>query len=283
MDSSGNAYVTGWFESSVTFHSVDGKDVTITGLSGPVQTAPDYPDDAFVVKYDSHGNVKWVNDIGGYLAQRKAIAVSPKGKVSITGLLGSINGTPTQATTIVTSQPGGANVNLGGGQLTSPYNKDVVIATYNSSGVLLSATRLGGSQDDAGGGIAYDSQENLYVAGVFQGGLDIQDHSLVGTKPYNLFLLKEVPSGWVAWAKRADGAGTNAFADSPRIAVESEDTVLVIGSFQNTATFGGLTLNNAGLEDIYLAELKGGPCTFNFFPLTTTLANGTTFSMSRMG
>jgi hypothetical protein len=283
VDSSGNAYVTGWFESSVTFHSADGKDVTITGFSGPVQTAPDYPDDAFVVKYDSKGNVKWVNDIGGYLAQGKAIAVSPKGKISLTGLLGSINGTFAQATTIVTSQPGGANVNLGGGKLTSPYNKDVIIATYNSSGVLLNATRLGGSQDEAGGGVAYDDEENLYVAGVFQSGLDIQGHSLVGTKPYNLFLMKQAPSGWVAWAKKADGAGTNAFGDSPRIAVESEDTVLVTGSFQNTATFGGLTLNNAGLEDIYWAELKGGACTFNFFPLTTTLANGTTFSMSPNG
>jgi hypothetical protein len=284
LDSSGNAYVTGWFESSVTFHSADGKDVTITGLSGPVQTLPDFPDDAFVVKYDSNGNVKWVNDIGGYLAQGKAIAVSPKGKISITGLLGNINGAPAQSVTIVTSQPGGTNVNLGGGQLTSPYNKDVVIATYNSSGVLLNATRLGGSQDEAGSGIAYDDEENLYVAGVFQGGgFDIQGHSLVGTKPYNLFLFKEAPSGWIAWAKKADGAGTNAFDDSPRIAVESEDTVLVTGAFQNTATFGGLTLNSAGAEDVYLAELKGGPCTFTFFPLTATLSNGTVFSMSPNG
>jgi hypothetical protein len=283
VDASGSAYITGWFESSATFHSADGKDVTITGLSGPVQTAPDYPDDAFVVKYDSNGNVKWVNDIGGYLAQGKAIAVSPKGKISLTGLLGNINGTPAQAMTIVTSQPGGANVNLGGGKLTSPYNKDVIIATYNSSGVLLSATRLGGPQDEAGAGIAYDNEENLYVAGVFQAGLDIQGHSLVGTKPYNLFLFKEAPSGWIAWAKKADGAGTNAFDDSPRIAVESEDTVLVTGSFQNTATFGGITLNSPGAEDVYLAELKGGPCTFTFFPLTATLSKGTVFSMSPNG
>jgi hypothetical protein len=283
MDFSGSAYVTGWFESLATFHSADGKDVTITGLSGPVQTAPDYPNDAFIVKYDSNGNVKWVNDIGGYKAIGTDIATSPKGKITLTGFIGNVNnGAPSQAATIVTSQPGGTSVNLGGGQFTVPYNKDVVIATYNSSGVLLKANRVGGSQDEAGSGIAYDDQGNLYVEGVFQAGLNIQGHSLTGTKPYNVFVVKEAPTGWVAWVKKADGAGTNSFEDDPRIAVESEDTVLVTGAFQNTAVFGGITLNSAGAEDIFLAELRGS-CTFTFFPLTTTLPNGTTFSMSPNG
>jgi hypothetical protein len=282
-DSSGSAYVTGWFESSATFHSADGNHVTLTGLSGPVQNAPDYPNDGFIVKYDSHGNVKWVNDIGGYKATGTDIAVSPTGKISITGFIGNIHGTPSQAMTIVTSQPGGTNVNLGGGKLTSPYNKDVVITTYNSSGVLLKATRLGGSQNEAGSGIAYDHEGNLYVDGLFQAGLTIQGHALTGTQPYNLFVMKEAPSGWVAWVKKADGAATNAFPDSLRIAVESEDTVLVTGVFQNTATFGGLTLNSGGAEDVFLAELQGGACTFTFFPLTATLPDGTTFSMSPNG
>jgi len=283
VDSSDSAYVTGWFESSATFHSKDGNDVTLTGLSGPVQNAPDYPDDAFIVKYDSHGNLKWVNDIGGYKAIGTDIATSPKGKISLTGFIGNINaGTPSQAVTIVTSQPGGTNVNLGGGKFTVPYNRDVVIATYKSSGVLLRATRLGGSQTEAGSGIAYDQQGNLYVEGVFQSGLNIQGHFLSGAKPYNMFLMKEAPTGWVAWVKKADGAGTNSFEDNPHITVESEDTVLVTGAFQNTAIFGGLTLNSAGAEDIFLAELKAS-CTFTFFPLTTTLPNGTTFSMSPNG
>src|SRR6266480_1916913 len=282
-DSSGSAYVTGWFESSATFHSADGNDVTITGFSGPVQSGPDYPNDAFIVKYDSNGNLKWVNQIGGYVAVGMDIAVTPTGKISLTGRIGNIpGGTASQATTIVTSQPGGTNVNLGSGQLTSPYNKDVVIATYNSSGVLLRATRLGGSQDEGGSGVAYDQQGNLYVAGVFQAGLTIQGHLLTGTKPYNLFVVKEAPTGGVAWVKKADGAGTNAFANNPRVAVESEDTVLVTGAFQNAATFGATALNSAGAEDIFLAKLQAS-CTFTFFPLTTTLSNGTTFSMSPNG
>jgi hypothetical protein len=173
-------------------------------------------------------------------------------------------------------------VNLGGGKLTCPYNRDVVVATYNASGALLRATRLGGSQHEAGSGIAYDQQENLYVEGVFQAAFNIQGHSLTGTKPYNMFAMKQAPTGFVAWVKKADGAGTNSFEDNPRIAVESEDTVLVTGAFQKTASFDGVTLNTAGAEDIFLAELRAS-CTFIFFPLTTTLANGTVFSMSPNG
>jgi len=278
VDSSGSAYVTGWFESSATFHSADGNDQTLTGLSGPVQTPPDYPDDTFIVKYDGNGNLKWVNQIGGYKAIGNDIAVSPKGKVSVTGFIGNINGAPSQTKTIVTSQPGGTNANLGGGKLTSPYNKDAVIATYNSLGVLLRATRLGGSQDEAGSGIAYDQQENLYVEGVFQTAINIQGHSLTGAKPYNMFVMKQAQTGFVSWVKKADGAGSNSFEDNPRIAVESEDIVLATGAFQKTASFDAVTLNSAGAEDIFLAELNAS-CTFTFFPLTTTLANGTVFSM----
>ena len=224
-----------------------------------------------------------MNDIGGYKASGLDIATSPNGKISLTGFIGNVNnGTPSQAVTIVTSQPGGTNVNLGGGKFTNPYNRDVVIATYNSSGVLLNASRLGGSQNEAANGIAYDQQGNLYVQGVFQARLNIQGQSLTGTKLYNAFVVKQTPTGSVAWVKKADGAGTGSFEDNSGIAVESEDTVLVIGAFRNTAIFGALTLNIAGAEDIFLAKLRPS-CTFTFFPLTATLGNGTTFSMSPNG
>ena len=102
------------------------------GFSEPVQSFPDYPGDAFVVKYDENGNVKWVNHVGGYKAIAIDIATSHDGKVSITGFIGNIaNSHPPQAATIVTSQPGGKNINLGGGMFTNPYNKDVFFATYD--------------------------------------------------------------------------------------------------------------------------------------------------------
>jgi len=85
VDLDANVYVTGWMEASTTFHSNDGHDQTVEGFSEPVQSYPDYPGDAYLVKYDENGNLQWVNHIGGYKAIATDIASSRDGKISITG------------------------------------------------------------------------------------------------------------------------------------------------------------------------------------------------------
>jgi len=173
VDREDSAYVVGWFEGDTTFSSKDGKDQTVAALSGPVQTYPGYPDDAFLAKYDHEGNLQWVNHAGGYKAIADNLALSDDGKISITGLVGNINtGSSSQSETIFTSQAGGTNINLGGGQYTDPYNWDAFIATYNSSGVLKDAIRIGAAGQDFGAGIIYDRHGNLYLTGVFSGLVD---------------------------------------------------------------------------------------------------------------
>jgi len=260
VDAHGNAYVTGWFEGAVIFHSNNGHDLTLIGLSQPIQSFPDFPDDAFIVKYDAEGNAKWANLIGGYKGIGTDIAVSDRGEISITGFIGNIAGTPQQAETIATSQPGGKNINLGGGQLTTPFNKDAFIATYNSAGVLLKARRIGEAGDDGGSGIAYDHQGNLYVAGVFQDTIKVEGQSLTGKKPFNLFVLKfRSGTGVLDWAKKADGAGQDSFEENPRMGVTPSGEVFVTGVYQGTAVFDKITLHSAGDLDIFLAELNAMP------------------------
>jgi hypothetical protein len=269
VDERNNAYVTGWLEGRTTFHSNDGHDLTVTGFSPP-QSTPDFPDDAFIVKYDAEGNAKWVNLIGGYKGIGNDIAVSGDGRISITGFIGNTGtGTPSEAQTIATSQPGGPNVNLGGGQLTTPYNKDAFVATYDSAGVLLKVRRIGGLGDDGGSGIAYDRKGNLYVTGVFQGPLNVEGQTLTGEKPFNLFVLKirgrsreeyRKPAASAAhelvWAKKADGPGREMFEQNPRMCVTATSEVLITGAYLDTAVFDAIHLHSAGEEDIFLAELN---------------------------
>jgi hypothetical protein len=254
VDEDDNAYVTGWFEGAATFYSNNGLHQSVTGLSSPVQEFPDFPDDAFVVKYDAQGNVKWVNQIGGYKAIGTDIAVSRHGKISVTGFIGNIDGTPAQAQTIVTSQAGGSDINLGGGEFTTPYNADAFVATYDSDGILISANRIGGVQNDGGGGIAYEGSA-LYVSGVFQGNLSFQGKTLMGEKANNLFVLKYSGQGLLS-AKKADGAGTVQLEQNSRICVLSKNKVSVTGAYSDNAVFDGKTLQSAGAEDIFLSELK---------------------------
>jgi hypothetical protein len=249
VDANDNAYVTGWLEDTTTFSSNDGNDITVTGFS-PAQTTGDFPDDAFLVKYDRNGNVKWVNHIGGYKGIGSAVAVSPSGEVSMVGFVGNINfGSPGEAETIATSQPPGTNINLGGGHFTDPYNQDGFIATYNAAGVLQGASRHGGSKQQVTTGIAYDRSGDLYVTGVFQG----------MTNGTNLFVRK-YSSNKVLWTKTATNAGlfssNNATAISPAVSVDRKGRVFVTGGYQGTASFGGIKLHSVGSSDIFVAELK---------------------------
>jgi hypothetical protein len=278
VDADNNAYVTGWMEGETTFSSSDGHALTVDGFSGPVQSSPDFPNDAFVVKYDENGNVKWVNHIGGYKAIGTGIATSRDGKVSVTGFIGNIgNSLPEQAATIVTSQPGANNINLGGGKFTDPYNQDVFFATYDDTGVLLEARRFGGVQDEGGTGIAYDRRGNLIVAGGFQDTISIEGRTLTGKGSFNLFLAKfardegrcgpgnrtdsNEPQAFAAntvnWIKGADGPFIfGGFEDGPRIGLTARGDVLVTGGYQPAARFDGFKLKSAGLDDGFLALLS---------------------------
>ena len=193
MDANHNVYVTGILEDTTTFNSKDGNNITVTGFS-PAQTTGDFPCDAFLVKYDSNGDAKWVNHIGGYVGRTSAVAVSPNGEVTMAGLVGNINwGTTGEAETLASSQAPGATMNLGGGKFTDPYNSDPILATYNTSGVLLRAFRWGDSNQEGATGVAYDKSGNLYVAGIFQG----------GKYPQNLFVLKFSGSK-LLWKRRQE-------------------------------------------------------------------------------
>ena len=248
VDANDNAYVTGWLEDTTTFSSNDGNDITVTGFS-PAQTTGDFPDDAFLVKYDRHGNVKWVNHIGGYKGIGSAVAVSPSGEVSMVGFVGNINfGSPGEAETIATSQPPGTNINLGGGDFTDPFNRDAFIATYDSAGVLRRTFRHSSSRDEVDTALAYDLRGNLYVTRVF----------LSTNNQPNLVVLK-YSGKRLLWKKEAVNAGIwngDNTLISPAVSVDREGRVFVTGGYQGTASFGGIKLHSVGSSDIFVAELK---------------------------
>jgi hypothetical protein len=267
VDADANAYVTGWMEGHTVFHSNDGHDLAVDGFSGPVQSYPDYPGDAYVVKYDENGDVRWVNHVGGYKAIGTDIAVSRDGRISITGFIGNIaSSQPSQGETLVTSQPGASTLSLGGGQLTQPYNKDAFFATFDENGVLLEAQRFGGPYDDGGSGIAYDRYGHLVLEGIFQGTIAVGRTTLTGRDPYNLFVAKfsrdEVSciAGFAthqpAWAVEADGPSSGNFENNPRIGLTGGGDVIVTGSYQPKAQFGTLKLNGTGSEDGFVSFLK---------------------------
>lgn len=254
VDKSGSAYVVGWLENTTTFYSQNGKDITITGFR-PGQSDGNYPGDGFLVKYDSNGNAMWVNHFGGYKAIANAVAVGPTGEISLVGLIGNINyGSSGEASTIVTSQPPGQNVNLGGGDYTNPYNQDAIGVSYDDRGVLKKAVRIGGPANEIANGVTYDAGGLVYLTGVFQRPFNIGTRHLNGNNQQNVFLLQY--SGTILRrAATAINAGVFSEGPGPGVSVDSNGNIFVVGTYQGTARFGDIDLSSAGGLDMFMAEV----------------------------
>jgi len=142
VDSSGNAYVTGWTRST---------DYDVT--PGAFQTTNEGGEDVFVTKLNATGTaLVYSTYIGGFLDDEgNAIAVDGSGNAYVTG---ETNSTDYDVT------PGAFQTTFGGGWA------DVFVTKLNATGTaLVYSTYIGGSGGEVGRGIAVDGSGNAYVTG----------------------------------------------------------------------------------------------------------------------
>ena len=140
LDAHGNPYVAGSSNSSsLTFGAT-------------TLTLKTY-DDAFIVKYDVAGNVKWAGSAGGYQDDLAlGVSIDPKGNSYLTGYFASSTLYIGYTTTLTNAYPG---------------SNDFFLIGYDSLGNVLTAQSAGGSGDDRGTGVATDAAGNAYVTGYF--------------------------------------------------------------------------------------------------------------------
>ena len=146
LDSSANAYVTGYTQSS-----------NFPTTAGAFQTTLGGSDDAFISKLNSSGSMLVYST---YLGGNKVnvgygIAVDSSGNAYVTGQTASSD-FPTTA---------GAFQTTFGRNGESPVATAFVSKLNSSGSALIYSTYLGGSYQDGGHGIALDSSGNAYVTG----------------------------------------------------------------------------------------------------------------------
>ena len=175
VDSTGNVYTTGYFEQTVDFDPGAGTtDLTTGGGS-----------DVFVSKLDASGNLVFAkrfggsNDDGGI-----SISVDSNGNIHTTGYFEER----------VDFDPGAGTSNL-----TSAGGTDVFVSKIDSSGNLLLAKSFGGTANDVGRSIAFDSTGNIYTTGEFAGTVDFDPGTgttnLISAGGNDVFILRLDPSG----------------------------------------------------------------------------------------
>ena len=224
-NSSGNAYVTGSFEGTVTFGS--------TSLTAANQSRA-----TFIAKLSSSGSWEWAVKVN-CSSQYNGIAVDSSDNAYVTG--GFVGTTAFGSTT-----------------LTSSGYSDIFVAKLSSSGSWQWAVMAGSSSNnDQGSGIAVDSSGNAYVTGYFavyeETTATFGNTSLTSSGHEDIFIAKLSSSGSWQWAVKAGGSEWD---QGMGIAVDSIGNAYVTGLFSETATFGSTNLTSSGHEDIFIANLN---------------------------
>lgn len=122
---------------------------------------------------------------------------------------------------------------------------------------------IGGNGESKLAGIAVDKNDNVYVAGNFQGILTV-DHSGVSTPilltskgHYDIYIAKYTPDGKLLWAKSIGGSNLD---QANNLAVDKDGNVILGASFSSSSIdcdpgTGVFTVNSNGGEDALVLKL----------------------------
>ena len=271
VDASGNSYITGSFEGSVS-------------------------SDFFIAKFDASGNLLWAQDAGGpEMDYGFGISVDGNGNSYVTG---DFEGSVTFGSTTLTSsgnadifiakydssgsllwaqKAGGTEFDFGFGiatdvsgnsyitghfwgtatfgttPLNSSGNYDVFIAKYDSAGNVLWVQKAGGAAGVSGRAIAIDGIGNSYITGFFEGTTSFGSTALTSSGTTDVFIAKYDASGNAIWAQKAGGINVD-FGFG--IAVDGSDNSYITGFFDGSATFGSTIFPSNGSRDLFFAKLS---------------------------
>jgi endonuclease V-like protein UPF0215 family len=221
VDSSGNSYITGYFEGTVDFGRGN---LTSAGAA-----------DIFVLKLNSSGTFQWVNIFGGTSTDvGVGIAVDSSDNSYITG---SFLGT----------------VDFGGGNVTSAGSDDIFVLKLNSSGTFQWVNTFGGTSIDGGEDITVDTSGNSYITGRFREIVDFGGGNVTSAGGGDIFVLKLNSSGTFQWVNTYGGTSADV---GEGITVDSSDNPYITGWFYETVDFGGGNVTSAGVADIFVLKLN---------------------------
>ena len=221
VDDDGNVYVAGQFGGQAEFDTI-----FITG-NGTY--------DAFLAKYNSSGEIEWVNYAGGPNDDyATGVCIDTEGFIYITGYyLDSIF--------------------FGSQKLESEDLHDIFIAKYSSSGDLVWAKSAGGRGEDRGYAITADPHGNIAIAGAATGTSRFGGNFMVSAGDYDAFIAKYDNNGNCQWVKRGGGNDEDA---SKGISSDAAGNFFITGYIYGNTVFDTthLSTTNPTSTDVFIAK-----------------------------
>jgi hypothetical protein len=195
--------------------------------------------DVYVVKLaNSTGQVVWARRFGGTMYDGGlAVAVDGSNNVYVTGQFQGV-------------------VDFGNGPLqsTGPIG-DVFVLMLNPNGDLGWARKISGTNSIAPRVIAA-TDTSVVVAGFYTSSMTVDTRIFMSAGVFDIFVVQmSAPTGVTSWAKSFGGT----FSDVANgVAIDSNDNVVLTGSFGRTVDFGGGPLTTGGdTLNAFLLKLAG--------------------------
>jgi hypothetical protein len=223
IDAHGNRIITGYFHGTAQFGAV-----TLISNGG---------DDAFIAKINPQGKFLWVKQLGGVENDYgRDITTDKQGNIIATGGFQGL-------------------VQFGESKLQAQGGSDVFIVKMNAQGNILWARSSGGTKQDYAIAVACDAQENIHVAGSFEGTVYLGD-TLNSQGRGDIFYGSWSPQGEYLQAHSIGGIGNDKAKD---IAIDDNGNIFLTGSFAHEVQFGAEKFI-AEQEDIFVIKMnsKGG-------------------------
>lgn len=219
VDAKGDLYATGEFQGTLTHNQ---------------QTYTDQGGDAFLIKLDTCGDVKWIKQMGGKSYDfGQSVAVDQQGKVYV---YGQYSGPASFGTTTL------SNNALG----------NIFVAKFDSSGGFEWVAQGGSASIDTPAGIAVNNKGEAYIAGSTFVAPSFGNTTLTSNNAFELFVAKLDAKGQWLWAKQTVGSGRAV----PYKLLVRNDILYMTGELDGQKSFGTLSLTAPAHGDIYIAKMS---------------------------
>lgn len=142
-------------------------------------------------------------------------------------------------------------ITIGTNTFTSKGGWDILLIKLNSEGEVIWAKTAGGLVTDVARAICIDTDNNIYIAGSFEGEATFETQTINASGAYDTFIAKYNSTGELQWIEKA-GSPTDDWATS--IALDTDNNLYVGGVFYGTAVFKDTEITSKGNGDGYYAK-----------------------------